>query len=92
MRVNIVNPLQCDGNMRRIIECFFKTNSLEHFSTSIKNHISFCCEVTEQELLTLLESAIPVVQEQLENARKAITEFIENNDSLNSIDDVEWFD
>ena len=41
MRVNIVNPLQCDGNMRRIIECFFKTNSLEHFSTSIKNHISF---------------------------------------------------
>ena len=31
-------------------------------------------------------------KKELENARKAITEFIENNDSLNSIDDVEWFD
>ena len=41
MRVNIVNPLQCDGNMRRIIEIFFKTDSFDSFTTSIKNHISY---------------------------------------------------
>ena len=37
----IKNPLLCDSNIRRIIEYYFKTNTFEQFSKSIKNHASY---------------------------------------------------
>ncbi len=41
MRINIVNPLTSDGNIRRIIECYFKSRTREQFSANIKNYVSF---------------------------------------------------
>ena len=41
MRVNVVNPLIKDGNIRKIIECYFKSRTQEQFNTSIKNYVSF---------------------------------------------------